>query len=97
MLAVSGDSTFLGTNPELENRLRQCTNLPSPPGVAAQIIALGQDPVADMGRVADVVSVDPARLPAREHALVAGAIGVEQMNDAGSPPAAHFAVSPTRD
>ncbi len=60
MLAVSGDSTFLGTNPELENRLRQCTNLPSPPGVAAQIIALGQDPVADMGRVADVVSVDPA-------------------------------------
>lgn len=60
MPAVSSDSTFLGTNPELQNRLRQCTNLPGPPGVAAQIIALGQDPVADMGRVADVVSVDPA-------------------------------------
>jgi len=60
MLATVDDCTFLAGNPELQIRLKQCTNLPSPPGVAAQIIALGQDPVADMGRVADVVGVDPA-------------------------------------
>lgn len=41
-------------------RLKACTNLPTPPGVAAQIIELGQDVNADVGDIADVVSRDPA-------------------------------------
>lgn len=45
---------------ELLARLKQCNNLPSPPGVAARIIELGQDSTADMGMVADAVSIDPA-------------------------------------
>ena len=45
---------------DLIRRLRHCTQLPSPPGVAARIIELGQDPEATLADVVDAVSVDPA-------------------------------------
>lgn len=41
-------------------RLKHCSNLPSPPGVAARIIELGQDPMAGVGDIADAVILDPA-------------------------------------
>ncbi len=47
-------------NPELKAKLKLCTDLPSPPGVATKMIELGQSNQASMGDVADVVNVDPA-------------------------------------
>ncbi len=41
-------------------RVRRCTDLPSPPGVAARIIELARDPKVDLGKVADLVCTDPA-------------------------------------
>lgn len=46
--------------PELESHLKSIVNLPSPPGVAAHIIELAQDPEIEMGRVARAVGLDPA-------------------------------------
>ncbi len=60
MSAVLNNSTFLENKPELVTRLSRCGNLPTPPGLAMQIIDLGNDPTTDMGQVADVVSLDPA-------------------------------------
>jgi diguanylate cyclase (GGDEF)-like protein len=45
---------------ELKERLQNCKGLPSPPGVATQIIALANDPEADIDQIAKVLSVDPA-------------------------------------
>jgi len=45
---------------ELEATLLHCRNLPSPPGVALQIIALAQDPNATLGAAAQAIGVDPA-------------------------------------
>lgn len=45
---------------ELRKKLEACRNLPTPPGVAAQIIALANDPEADMNRIAKVLATDPA-------------------------------------
>ncbi len=45
---------------ELRARLENCTNLPSPPTVALRIIDLSNDLNVDIGKVADVVSMDPA-------------------------------------
>ncbi len=45
---------------ELEATLLHCRNLPSPPSVALQIIALAQDPNATLGSAAQIISVDPA-------------------------------------
>ena len=45
---------------DLETTLLHCRNLPSPPGVALQIIALAQDPNATLGAAAQVIGVDPA-------------------------------------
>jgi diguanylate cyclase (GGDEF)-like protein len=45
---------------ELLKRLELCTTLPSPPVVAMRILDLSQDPDVDIGKVADVVSMDPA-------------------------------------
>jgi diguanylate cyclase (GGDEF)-like protein len=59
MTATTSPQAFLA-NDELLSRLRTCTNLPSPPGVAVRIIELGQDPTADMQMIADAVSLDPA-------------------------------------
>ena len=41
-------------------QLTRCTNLPSPPGVAVKILALGEDPDAGLGDLADIISQDPA-------------------------------------
>lgn len=46
--------------PELRKRIENCHNLPSPPGVATQIITLANDPDADIARIADVLAHDPA-------------------------------------
>lgn len=46
--------------PESEARLQSCTNLPSPPKVALQIIKLAKDPNIDVEDVARILSIDPA-------------------------------------
>ena len=46
--------------PELERHIRTFVNFPTPPGVAAHIIELAQDPDIEMGKVAKAVSMDPA-------------------------------------
>lgn len=45
---------------DLLARLEACTNLPSPPVVAMNIIDLSNDPNVNIGKVADVISMDPA-------------------------------------
>lgn len=52
--------SMLIENPELKAKLKHCTDLPSPPGVATRIIELGQSTQASMGDVAEAVNVDPA-------------------------------------
>ncbi len=47
-------------NPDLVARLERCIDLPTPPGVAEQIIELSADPNSDIGVLAEVVSLDPA-------------------------------------
>ena len=42
------------------DRLEKCTNLPSPPAIAMRILDLSQDPDVDIGKVADIISMDPA-------------------------------------
>lgn len=59
MALPESDSPLLD-NEKLLTRLKHCMNLPSPPGVAARIIELGQDLHAGMGDVAEVVALDPA-------------------------------------
>ncbi|MGA7982578.1 MAG: GGDEF domain-containing protein [Chromatiaceae bacterium] len=46
--------------PELERRLSLLIDFPSPAGVAAQVVNVANDPEADLGRVAQTVSIDPA-------------------------------------
>jgi diguanylate cyclase (GGDEF)-like protein len=41
-------------------RLRTCTNFPTPPPVAMKVLQLAQNPDIDLGKVADAVSTDPA-------------------------------------
>ena len=45
---------------QLLKRLELCTTLPSPPVVAMRILDLSQDPDVDIGKVVDVVTMDPA-------------------------------------
>ena len=45
---------------DLKKEIEACKNLPSPPGVATQIITLANDPEADMNQIAKVLAVDPA-------------------------------------
>lgn len=45
---------------KLKAELEACKTLPSPPGVATQIIQLANDPEADMNQIAKVLAVDPA-------------------------------------
>lgn len=47
-------------NPELEQRLRFCGNLPTLPAVAIRIIELANDPEVDLNEVAKVIALDPA-------------------------------------
>jgi len=46
--------------PELEAQLKACKSLPTPPGVATQIVQLANDPEADMNRISKVLAMDPA-------------------------------------
>ncbi len=41
-------------------RLRTCTNFPTPPAVAMKVLQLAQDPDIALAKVADAVSADPA-------------------------------------
>ena len=47
-------------NPDLVARLERCRDLPTPPGVAEQIIGLSSDPNSNISVLAEVVSLDPA-------------------------------------
>ena len=47
-------------SPELQARLKNVANLPSPPGVAAEIIRLAQDPNLELEDVAEKLINDPA-------------------------------------
>lgn len=47
-------------SPELITAVPLCRNLPSPPGVALRIIALAQDPDADLATAATLIALDPA-------------------------------------
>jgi len=44
---------------EVIDKLKRCKDLPSPPGVAAQIIELSQNVGSDIDTLAEVVSMDP--------------------------------------
>ena len=46
--------------PELQAQLESCKSLPTPPGVATQIVQLANDPEADMNRISQVLAMDPA-------------------------------------
>ena len=46
-------------DPEILAKLKKCKNLPSPPGVAAQIIELTQTVNSDIDTLAELVSMDP--------------------------------------
>ena len=59
MTADSGTGEFLVDN-QLLQRMEKCTTLPSPPVVAMRILDLSQDPDVNIGKVAEVVSMDPA-------------------------------------
>jgi diguanylate cyclase (GGDEF)-like protein len=48
------------TDDALVSRLAICPDLPSPPGVALQIVQLGENPEIDIGEIARLVSLDPA-------------------------------------
>ena len=68
MLVVQGDglmttdiaSVTSMLDSEFLERLEKCTNLPSPPVVALRILETLQDPDIDIGRVAEIISMDPA-------------------------------------
>lgn len=51
---------MLSTPEKLIERLKTCSNFPSPPPVALKVIELAQDPKTDLGDVADTCSGDPA-------------------------------------
>ena len=64
-MAEQTDNTVMAVDkPEIDDkllaRLETCTNLPSPPVVAMHIIDLSNDPNVNIGKVADVISMDPA-------------------------------------
>lgn len=47
-------------NPELVTLLERCRDLPTPPGVAEQIISLSSNANSDVAVLTDIVSLDPA-------------------------------------
>ena len=46
-------------NPELEAKLKSCSNLPSPPKVASELIQLSNDPEANIQDIAKMLKRDP--------------------------------------
>jgi diguanylate cyclase (GGDEF)-like protein len=59
-MAVNSEPTEFLVDAQLLELLEKCTALPSPPAVATRILDLSQDPDVDIGKVAEVVSMDPA-------------------------------------
>src|SRR5947209_3019500 len=47
-------------NQQLVDRIRQCPNLPSLPGVAVQVVELAQRPDADIAEIARLITKDSA-------------------------------------
>jgi len=47
-------------SPELTQAVLLCRNLPTPAGIAMRIIALAQDPDAELGTAAELIAMDPA-------------------------------------
>src|SRR5438552_17370174 len=47
-------------NEQLVNRIKQCTNLPSLPAIAMQVLDLAQEADVDMAEIARIISRDPA-------------------------------------
>lgn len=60
MPSTSSKSALAVDSQVLLSRLGQCTDLPSPVGVAVRILELGQDPEVTLGDVAKVIGLDPA-------------------------------------
>ena len=58
--AATPPALGLPMNAELVNRIKKCSNLPSLPAVAVQVLDLAQRPTMDIGEVAGVISKDPA-------------------------------------
>ena len=50
----------MSLTPELCAKLEASKNLPSPPGVASKIIALANDPEAELQKISKVLALDPA-------------------------------------
>ena len=46
--------------PELQEKLKSCPNLPSPPTIALKIIELANDPDADFKHIVQLLNCDPA-------------------------------------
>ena len=47
-------------SPELQDKLRSCRTLPTPPAIALQLIDLCHDPPVEVSQLADLISCDPA-------------------------------------
>src|SRR5271170_7546494 len=47
-------------NAQLVNRIRQCSNLPSLPAIAIQVLELAQKADVDIAEIARIISKDPA-------------------------------------
>src|SRR5580658_7949316 len=47
-------------NEQLVNRIRQCSNLPSLPAIAMQVLELAQKVDVDIAEIARIISKDPA-------------------------------------
>lgn len=60
MQSLPSKSALPVDNQILLARMGQCTDLPSPVGVAVRILELGQDPEVTLGAVANVIGLDPA-------------------------------------
>lgn len=73
-------------NPELIALLEQCRDLPTPPGVAEQIIGLSANSSSDISALAEIVSLDPALtvkvLRMANSPMYARAIKVESLEQA---------------
>ena len=59
-MTTYSEATGFLVDKQLLECLEKCTTLPSPPVVAMRILDLSRDPDVDIGKVADVVSMDPA-------------------------------------
>jgi diguanylate cyclase (GGDEF)-like protein len=46
--------------PELQDQLKSCRTLPTPPAIALQLIDLCHDPAVEVSELADLISCDPA-------------------------------------